>query len=172
VTSHRVFVSRPTALTSGQERFWQSLDRTFAANRLEPHTVGTQDFTSRSPLGKILEVMNSCDGACILGFVQARSPQAVIKPGTNAERTATDVVFASPWNQLEAGMALIRSLPLFIICETGVTGGIFDDGVADAYIHRLPARSREKWLATPAFVGSLKDWIEVMDRILPRRGPR
>ncbi len=168
MASHRIFLSRPTTLSVAQERFCTALGRLFVAYRLDPHTVGTQDFTHRSPLGKVLEVMNTCDGACILGMVQARASEAVIKPSTPAERSLTDVVFASPWNQLEAGMALIRGLPLFIICEAGVSGGVFDDGVADAYIHRLPPRGREKWIERTAFVESLKAWIDDMNRALPR----
>ncbi len=172
MASHRVFVSRPTALSASQERFSVALDRTFRENGLESHTVGTQDFTNRSPLAKVLEVMNSCDGACVLGLVQAKAASVVVKPGTKDRRTVTDAVFATPWNQLEAGMALIRGLPLFVICEARVSGGIFDDGVADAYIHRLPSRDRESWLESEAFVGSMHAWIETMHRAVPARAPR
>lgn len=171
MASHRVFLSRPTALTASQQGFCDSLDRTFKAHGLESHTVGAQDFTSRSPLGKVLEVMNSCDGACILGLVQMKAASVVLKPGTKQRRTLTDVVFTSPWNQLEAGMALIRGLPLFVICEAKVSGGIFDDGVADAYIHRLPTRDREGWLESRAFLGSLEAWIETMRQATPVRTP-
>jgi hypothetical protein len=170
--SHRVFVSRPTVLTAGQERFCDALEHTFKANGLESHTVGTQDFTNRSPLAKVLEIMNSCDGACILGLVQVKAGDVVVKPGTKARQKMTNAVFATPWNQLEAGMALIRGLPLFVVCEAGVGGGVFDDGVADAYIHRLPARDRGRWLESEAFVGSMKAWIDTMHRAIPARPPR
>lgn len=167
--SHRVFVSRPTTLTTAQERFCEALDRTFKANGLEAHTVGTQDFTSNLPLTKVLEVMKSCDGACILGLVQVKAAEVVLKPGTKARRTESRAVFATPWNQLEAGMALIRDLPLFVICEARISGGIFDEGVANAYIHRLPANSRERWLESHAFVKSMESWIDTMNRAIPRQ---
>jgi hypothetical protein len=158
-------------LSASQERFCGALHDTFKEHGLESHTVGRQDFTNRSPLVKVLEVMNSCDGACILGLVQVTAKEVVVKPGTKARHTLPNAVFPTPWNQLEAGMALIRGLPLFVICEADISGGIFD-GVADAFIHRLPGRDRERWLEGEGFLGSLAAWTDTMNRVIPGRPPR
>jgi hypothetical protein len=164
-----VFLSRPTAVTRAQKLFLAALDKAFAARRLQIHTVGTQDFTNKAPLLKILEVMAKCDGACILGLVQAKAERVEVKPDTEDARTVEDAVFPTPWNQLEAGMAMARGLPLFVICERGVGGGIFDDGAGDVYVHRLRVGLSRRWLATPEFVQSIDEWITTMHRRLPAR---
>ncbi len=153
-----------------QQWFCRALEGVFSKNRLEIRTVGVQDFGVDSPLAQVLEIMKTCDGACILGMEQVRCTEVVMKPGTKYQRAVTDVAFATPWNQLEAGMALILGLPLFVICEEGITEGIFDDGVGDVFCHRLPTKGREKWLTSPSFVQPLAKWIRRMDEAPPRRG--
>jgi hypothetical protein len=169
VASHHVFLSRPTEITRAQQTFCKSLEDVLVKNGLTTHTVGATDFTSRVPLRKVLEVMTGCDGACILGLVQARAARLVTKPGTRAEQTTATAVFPTPWNQLEAGLAVALGLPLLVLCEPGITGGIFDRGVGDAFIHELPPERRVRWLASPQFEQSIAEWLDLMNRRLPAR---
>lgn len=107
--------------------------------------------------------MSRCDGACILGLVQLRARDVTVKAGTNAETNVENAVFATPWNQLEAGMALVRGLPLLVICEQGVAGGIFDDGVGDVFVHRLHGGLSHRWLSGPQFGQALGEWIGLIN---------
>lgn len=157
-------------LARRQAQFTDAVMKTFESKGLTPHTVGAQDFTSRSPLRKVLDVLRQCDGACILGLVQVQARNATVKPGTKAETIVSTLVFPSPWNQLEAGMALVRDLPLLVICQEGVNGGIFDDGVGDVYVHRLRGGLSQRWLSSAEFQQSLDEWIGLMTRRGPRRG--
>ena len=156
-------------LARRQAKFCDDLMGTFVSKGLTPHTVGAQDFTSRSPLRKVLDVLRKCDGACILGFIQVEASNVVVKPGTKSESILPRAVFPTPWNQLEAGMALVRGLPLLVICQEGVSGGIFDDGVGDVYVHRLRAGLGQQWLSSAEFQQSLHEWIGLMRRRVPRR---
>jgi hypothetical protein len=168
---HHIFVSKPTALTRAQNLFCRELGTTFQASGLTTHTVGVNDFTSRRPLRKILETINACDGACVLGLIQVTAPSAVFKANTSERRDVADAVFATPWNQLEAGMAVARDLPLLVVCEPGVAGGIFDQGVGDAFTHVLPAKGRLQWLRSEQFRQSMAEWIGLMNQRLPNRQP-
>lgn len=51
-------------------------------------------------------------------------------------RSAT--MFPTPWNHLEAGILFGLQLPLPVFAEDGITGGVFDRGVTDVFIHRMP----------------------------------
>jgi hypothetical protein len=171
VIQRQIFVSRPTDIARSQQAFCSALERVLASRDLVPRTVGSSDFTSQAPLKKILQLMDECDGACILGLVQARADTAVFKPGTKRERTEQDVLFPSPWNHLEAGMALVRGLPLLVIREDGVLGGIFDRDLGAAFVHELPARAKERWLRGAAFQQSLAEWMGLMGQRLRPGSP-
>jgi hypothetical protein len=165
---HRIFLSRPTTLTTEQAAFDQQLLRVFAQKQLKVHTVGVSDYTNGPPLPQVLKTLNTCDGACIVGYVQAVAEKVTINPGVATERTAPDAVFPSPWNQIEAGMALVRALPLFVVCEAGVDGGIFDPRAGVAFVHQLPPTARKDWLKGPQFRQAMGQWIDQMDAQVPK----
>jgi len=43
-----------------------------------------------------------------------------------------------PLPNLEAGILFALQLPLLIFKEKGVSGGVFDNGVTDVFVHNLP----------------------------------
>src|SRR5207248_1583021 len=81
-----------------------------------------------------------CCGGVILGFSQFTTSRGVWKKGTPYEKGVTStVVFPTPWNQLEAGMLFALNLPMLVFREQNISGGIFDNGVSDMFIHELPS---------------------------------
>jgi len=48
------------------------------------------------------------------------------------------VAFPTPWNQLEAGILFALDVPLLVFRDHNVSGGIFDNGVTDLFIHSIP----------------------------------
>ena len=39
---------------------------------------------------------------------------------------------------MEAGILFGLGLPLLVFRENGISGGIFDSGVTDVFVHRMP----------------------------------
>jgi len=72
------------------------------------------------------------------------------------------------WNNLEAGIAFALKLPMLIICENGIGGGVFDRGVTDLYIHHdnLPTENIKgsatklitKYFESEQFLQPFKEW--------------
>ena len=60
------------------------------------------------------------------------------------KKIKTKVIFPTPWNQLEAGILFNQKLPIMIFREEGITGGIFDEGITDVYIHKMPHKEMSK----------------------------
>lgn len=84
-------------------------------------------------------MVRHCAGGVILGFGQLEASSGLAKRGTSAERTIEDVLLLpSAWNHLEAGIIYAAGLPVLVFREDGVQGGIFDPGVTDAFIHKMP----------------------------------
>jgi hypothetical protein len=80
-----------------------------------------------------------------LGFVQQTAAVVISKPGTSEEKTLPDasskvnyVAYPTAWNHLEAGILFSLKLPILVFREEGISGGVFDNGVTDLFVHRMP----------------------------------
>lgn len=86
-------------------------------------------------------IAKHCAGGVILGFEQFQTTSGTWKRGTKEAthlQAQETVSFPTPWNQLEAGILFGMGLPLLIFKEKGISGGVFDNGVTDVFIHRVP----------------------------------
>lgn len=137
-----VFVSCPTALSPAQEASRGVLMDQLQGLNLEPRALGRSDYPAEFPLREVLVIARHCAGGLILGFEQFRAAGGVWKPGIRGkERVAPPsetISFPTPWNQLEAGILFGLGLPLLIFREECITGGVFDNGVTDVFIHTMP----------------------------------
>jgi len=137
-----VFVSCPTSLSSRQEGSRAALIRFLDELNLEPRALGRSDYPAEFPLREVLVIANHCAGGLILGFEQFRAASGTWKRGTKDERKVASkesVVFPTPWNHLEAGILFGLGLPILIFREDGISGGVFDNGVTDVFVHKMPA---------------------------------
>jgi hypothetical protein len=91
-----------------------------------------------------------------------RVVEAVVKPGTPEETKIQDRFWPTPWNQLEAGVAFALQLPLLIIRESGVEGGVFDAGNTDRFVHQ--AEMTDEWFQGQPFLQPLNEWLAEMVR--------
>ena len=61
-----------------------------------------------------------------------------VKPNTANEKKIDNMKMPTPWNHLEAGILFSLRIPLMVFREDGISGGVFDDGVTDVFINKLP----------------------------------
>lgn len=142
-----VFVSSPTALSKRQEKTRQRITGKLAELNLEPRALGRSDYPTEYPLREVHVIAKHCSGGVILGFEQIQVTGGVVKRDTPQEKKidpANPISIPTPWNQLEAGILFSLGLPLLIFREQGVSGGVFDNGVTDIFVHTLP---EGKWKA-------------------------
>jgi hypothetical protein len=134
-----VFVSSPTSLSLSQEAARTVIIGQLDDNDLEPRALGRSDYPTELPLREILLIARHCSGGVILGFEQFRADSGINKPGTSAEKlVSTPTSFPTPWNHLESGILFGLRLPLLVFREDGITGGVFDNGVSDVFVHPIP----------------------------------
>lgn len=135
-----IFVSMPTKLNDAQQAVFESVEKTLKTSRLAPSTVGRSVLPLQSPLGEVYQLARRCAGGLILGFRQSEASDLVRWSGTKHQTVdANRTYFPSPWNQLEAGILFSLGVPMLIFAERGVTGGIFDRGVGNLFIHEFDA---------------------------------
>ncbi|MGB2693768.1 MAG: hypothetical protein WBD55_01125 [Dehalococcoidia bacterium] len=153
-----VFVSRPNDLSARQEAVWQELDDFLQKRGIVARVIGSTDHPNVAPLAFILEVMRHCQGAIILGIRQTLVHEAVLKVETPKEQHVKGVFLPTPWNHLEAGVALQLGLPLMIIREAGVAEeGIFDPRPTDRFIHAFDLSSAD-WITDERFLQPFNAW--------------
>lgn len=159
-----VFVSAPTILSPLQQKTRDELWSLLDDENLEQRALGKSDYPSDLPLREVYTIAKHCAGGVILGFSQYVSTKGIVKGGTADEKVEdAERKFPTPWNQLEAGILFSLRLPLIVFREDGISGGVFDHGVTDVFVHKLPmggfsesGRSQAKF-AIQNWVGKVRD---------------
>jgi hypothetical protein len=134
-----VFVSSPTILNKSQNDIKNVIIKELKNLNLEPRSIGKSDYPTDYPLREVLVLAKHCSGGVILGFEQFASQKGISNRGAESEKSISEeVIFPTPWNQLEAGILFGLDLPLLIFRESSLRGGVFDVGVTDLFIHNMP----------------------------------
>ena len=158
-----VFVSTPNCLSPKQQIVCDFILGELSHHNLEPYTLGQNHQPTVNPLHEVLVMARHVCGGVILGFEQFCVMDGTEKPGTPRENKINrPAYFPTPWNQLEAGILYTIGVPLLILRERSISGGIFDQGVSHWFTHTLPRRR---------FGGSAKA-NRVRDCGLARQGQR
>jgi len=140
-----VFVSCPSDLNALQEESAKIIHRLLRKYKLEWRALGRNEFPDELPLREVLRMIKRCSGGIILGFQQFEAPSGIFKKGTPRERQVSgDIVMPTPWNNLEAGVLFNQELPILIFKEPGISGGIFDVGTTEVFIHNMPSNTMSK----------------------------
>ena len=135
-----VFVSAPTSPNPAQEGSHKRITSLLTRQGFEPRALGRREYPVDFPLREVAVIARHCSGGVILGFEQFRSLKGIRKPGTEEESLVEEPTgFPTPWNQLEAGILFGLRLSLLIFRDESVTGGVFDRGVTDVFVHDMPS---------------------------------
>jgi hypothetical protein len=150
-----IFVSRPTWVSpefdAGLEVFLTSIKNM----GLTPRTLGSTDYPSKAPLDEVIEIMDECKGAIILGY-----PQLFISEGKIKDYDIdSELILPTEWNHIEAALAYSKGIPLIMFHHQGVSRGVFDRGVMNAFVHEVDFKS-PTWSMDSALNGAIQKWRE------------
>ena len=135
-----VFVSSPSPdnLNKSQEASAEIIYGLVRRYKLEWRALGRSDYPNDLPLTEVLRMVRHCSGGIILGFEQFRAKNGKFRKGSKNVLDANKVAFPTPWNQLEAGILFSAGLPMMIFKEPDITGGVFDIGSTEVFVHPIP----------------------------------
>lgn len=152
----RIFLSRPGTLNDQQSLLVATFKAALETEGMILETLERADYPRSGMLSEVRKRIKGCAGAVILGFRQLEVSKGVWRSGTPEEREVAGVRVATPWSQIEAGMAAMNGLPVLLVRESGVVDGIFDLSARDPLLHCLDFDSgtREPLPHRPAF----RDW--------------
>lgn len=148
----KVFLSRPTSLSHMNHRVIEEFEFFLKSRDIETVTIGSNKFTNDSPLVAVKEEMLKCDGAIIIGFSQTYIKEGTLKYKTEFEKNVSNSFLSTPWNQIEAAVAFTFGMPFLIVADNNISGGIFDPGVTNNFIHKYD-------LDTSTWLNEKNSWI-------------
>jgi hypothetical protein len=123
----RVFLSQPAVLTPEQQALADRVSHVIETGGAEVVRLRRQDYPASGSCAEIRRLMGRCNAAAIIGVPQLAVAVGTFRPGTSEEAEVRDMVFATPWNHIEAGMAIAMDLPILVVRNVG-DAGIFQLG--------------------------------------------
>ena len=121
-----VFVSKPGYLSAPQKQMLESLKQRLKAEDIVAQTLEREDYPGFGAVGEIRRVISGCAGAIIFGFSELKVLNGTWRANTPEEKAIGGLCLPTSWAQIEAGMAIMDGIPLLIMHQIGVEGGIFD----------------------------------------------
>lgn len=141
----RVFLSKPGVLDNQQRQTIDSISSMLKKQDLICEALERSEYPKFGTLAEVRRLIGGCSGIIIFGFHQLKVLNGVWRSGTAEESQVRDVQLSTPWNQIEAGMAAMRGLPILLVCQPGVASGIFDlDNNGHIYRVELPANENSR----------------------------
>ena len=150
-----IFVSRPTWISSEFEEGLDAFLLTLKNMGLIPRTLGASDYPSKAPLDEVIEIMDECKGAIVLGYPQI----SVISGTVKDEPLNSPLILPTEWNHIEAALAYSKGLPLMILHHLEVSRGVFDRGVMNAFVHQVNL-TKQNWCLDSTLNGAMTKWKE------------
>ncbi len=158
------FLSRPNWLPDEYKQGIESLCDLLKSYEINPRTIGRTDFPSKSPMDGVIDLLEECEGAIILGYPQIEVQSAIIKGTPNSN----PFCLGTEWNHIEAGLAYAIGLPLLVIHDVTVVRGIFDRGVLNSFLYQKDFKD-PSWPLAPEIIGSITKWKTELRMPIPRR---
>lgn len=156
-----VFISRPTSLPKSFEAAYDEFHQFLQQDGIVPRRLGSTDYPFESPLQGVIDLMEQCGGAIILGYPQIEMYQHVRR---NTKITIEPaMMFPTPWNQIEGALAFGIKLPVLVVAHPEVQGGIFDYGVTGKYVLSLDL-SKRRWHETGSFQQLYSQWKQFLQK--------
>ena len=163
----RIFISMGTPYAPKYVTFRHDLERFIRDEcRADPRIIGVNEYPTGNPLAKIREVMRSCSGVMIVAYERKFVDRGIEKRSGDAPSTIEQRAYKTPWNHIESAIAYSLDLPIYVLCENGLTEEGMIETKVDWYVQRIDFDSAA--LHNPHVAQSVRAWID--ERVRPRAG--
>ncbi|MGG7035702.1 MAG: hypothetical protein ACI7YS_11005 [Flavobacterium sp.] len=160
-----VFISHPTPYNKYQEKFLALIELELENHDLNPTNLGKNNWSFKSPLKPIKDIMDTCVAAIVIGLERHHSFIGYEKEHSKDSKELVHKYSSSPWIHIEAGMAFQANLPLLILKEDKVYAeGILDPQISDSFIFEFELKKLQKKLS-PELVEIINSWVKHIKKI-------
>lgn len=160
-----VFISHPTPFNKHQADFLLLIESELRGHGLNPINLGKNNWSFKSPLKPIKEIMSTCVAAIVIGLERHHSYIGYEKEFSKSSKELIHKYSSSPWIQIEAGMAYYAGLPILILKEDKVySEGILDPQISDSYIFEFELKKLQKEIS-PELKEIILSWVTYFKNI-------
>ena len=162
--SPRVFVSMGTPYSEEARRFRDELE-VLLRDRcgIDPRIMGKNEYPSGSPLEHIRKTMRTCAGVIVVAYERKFVQSGVERRGAPNAVELDGRIYTTPWNHIESALAYSLDLPLYIICQRGLTEEGLIESKMDWWVQEIEITPSA--LSQPDVVESLRSWVN--NRVIP-----
>jgi uncharacterized protein YjbI with pentapeptide repeats len=133
----RIFISRSGSLDVRQRTLVQDVKDLVLSAGCTPVELPREDYDRSSVLSSLSDRLDGCSAMIVLGFKSIHVANGSYRDNTDDKRVLKDEFLSTPWLHIEAGMGLMKKIPVLLICDEGISDGIFDATINDTNLERL-----------------------------------
>ena len=157
-----VFLSVGEPHRESQKKYLDKFIKYLNNEKIEPITLGRNEYDIRKPLVPVRKRMKRVFGAIILAMERFHCLKGVYREGSGIEEIVEDIYFSTTWNHIEAAMAYQLDLPLLILKERKLyNDGIFDPSIHDWIIVNININTPSEIRQQP-IKGFINSWIDLV----------
>lgn len=132
--SKSIFFSMPSVMDKGNELLTKDFKTFLERLGYHVHYYVKDDYPCYGQLNRIREKICTSSAMVVFGFKQANIHKATYRPGTKDETEWNDRWIATPWNEIEVGMGLMKGMPILLVKDRQIDMGIFDNNLSECFI--------------------------------------
>ena len=158
-----IFISVAQPCNIEQQNFIDAFFQILKEYDLNPCAIGITYYSSDTPLNSIIKLMNNCNATIVIAFERIYLSNGKEKRGGPKEKDLRNQKIPSVWNQIEATMAYMLHLPIFVIAEEGIRQEGLLEECYDWRVLSVPLN--KDYLNSEEFRGVIKSWAEKVHKI-------
>lgn len=132
-----IFFSMPSKMSKENELLTKDYGRELRAMGYNVLYYTKDDYPSFGQLSKIREKILVSSAMVVFGFKQTHICDATFRPETDDETKWSDKWLATPWNEIEVGMGLMKGMPILLVKDPQIDMGIFDKNLSECFVAHL-----------------------------------
>lgn len=101
-------------------------------------------YPSFGQFNRVRESILRSSGMIAFGLKQIYLKYAIYRPETIDAKEWRDKWLSTPWSEIEVGMALMRGLPILLVCDPDINYGVFDIGLSECFISHISTKIDSK----------------------------
>ena len=105
------------------------------------------DYPSFGQLNRIREKILASSAMVAFGFKQTNIHDATFRPQTKKKKKWNDKWLATPWNEIEVGMGLMKGMPILLVKDPHIDMGIFDSNLSECFVANVSTDDDSRKLA-------------------------
>ena len=161
-----VFVSRPTVVGADYERAYEGFHAQLVSDGYTLRRLGGGDHSKKAPLRAVIDLINECCGAIILGYPQLEFQHHALRSAEYQNNFRC--IYPTPWNQIEGALAYACRCPVLVVAHPGISGGVFDHGITGEAVLHIDLAEAD-WYQKAKFSQPFKEWSDEVRACAARR---